>query len=66
MAPMDESSIMTAPRRYFLRHLLWMFPSRLVRIWWQTEEFPAEVVRLVNEAFVGGMAPRRRLCRMPW
>jgi hypothetical protein len=44
MAPMDESSIMTAPRRYFLRHLLWMFPSRLVRIWWQTEEFPAEVV----------------------
>jgi hypothetical protein len=63
MAPMDESSVMTAPKRYFLRHLLWAFPTRLVRVWFETEKSPVEVVRLVNEAFVGGLAPRRRLCR---
>jgi hypothetical protein len=52
---MDESGVMTAPKRYFLRHLLWAFPTRLVRTWYEAKLYPAEVVRLVNEAFVCGL-----------
>jgi hypothetical protein len=58
---------LTAPIRYLWRHLLWAFPRRLVRVWFEAKLVPAECVRLVNEAYAAGMSPRRRLhAGMPW
>jgi hypothetical protein len=50
---------------YVARYLLWMFPARLVRVWYATQKCPVECVHLALEARAHGIRPRRRLYRGP-